>query len=143
MKRRLSIAGSVVVMAVLATGMATPAHAAASYEVSVIPKTTPGGVSWGRPTSPKTTSVKFYSRASAQMKKISTRAIVKQYPQNKLLYDTTRASTNSNINSLTYAVPASLQSGTGFNASMTSKFTKKSGAVATRSTSKKWITPKV
>lgn len=139
--KRSGIAAGSAVMALAAAllaGTSTPADAATSYSVSITPVIKPGGSFLGFPTGPTTRSVRFYSAASAQMKSISTQAVVRNLYSNALFYDTTASSASSNIKSLTWTTPSKYQSGFGYKATMTSKFTTKSGSVATKSTSKQW-----
>lgn len=143
MKQSWKLAGIALLAGGLFVGVATPAQAATSYAVSITPNIKQGGSILGIPTGPATKSVRFYSSASAQMKSISTHAVIRDSVSKKLFYDTTKSSKSSNINSLTWTTPSQYQSGYGFKATMTSKFTNKSGSVATKSTSKQWLTPKI
>lgn len=143
MKQSWKLAGIALLTAGLFVGVAAPAQAATSYSVSITPSIKQGGSILGVPTGPSLNSVKFYSSASAQMKSISTHAVIRESASNKLFYDTTKASKSSNINSLTWTTPSQYKSGYGYKATMTSKFTNKSGSVATKSTSKQWIVPKI
>ncbi|MCS6577464.1 MULTISPECIES: hypothetical protein [Curtobacterium] len=126
----------------IVASVAAPANAAASYEVQINP------VKAGSTACPLPfacsfqylKSITFYSRASAQMKGISTHAKAKQPGTNKVLFDATKGSKSSNINSVSFKVPSEYKN-TLIDASMTSKFTPKSGSVVTKSTSKRIVTP--
>ncbi|MCS5519528.1 MULTISPECIES: hypothetical protein [Curtobacterium] len=143
MNKMRVLAGSLFLTGVLVVGLGAPAGAATTYSVTVTPKIVEGKRILGIPTGRSTNSVTFYSSANAQMKSVTTHAVVREYPSNELLYDTTKTTKASNINSLTWSVPSKYRSGYGFKASMTTTFKTKTGTTTKKSTSKQWVTPKI
>lgn len=124
----------------LVLGAAAPAHAAPSYSVSITPNTAGGGCVLNMCGLPYLKSVTFYASSSAQMKRVVTTAKLKLQMSNRVLLDQTKTTTNSNYNSLVFAVPSAYKN-SAYTATMTSRFTTKAGALTTKSTSKSWVTP--